>query len=26
VADAVMHALEAPARAAVREIHLMPTG
>lgn len=26
VAHAVMHALESPARAAVREIHLMPTG
>lgn len=26
VAQAVMHALEAPARAAIREIHLMPTG
>ena len=26
VADAVLHALEAPARAAIREIHLMPTG
>ena len=26
VADAVMHALEAPARNGVREIHLMPTG
>lgn len=26
VADAVMHALNAPARANIREIHLMPTG
>ena len=26
VANAVMHALDAPARAAIREIHLMPTG
>jgi len=26
VANAVMHALESPARAAVREIHVMPTG
>ena len=26
VAAAVMHALESPARAAIREIHLMPTG
>jgi NADP-dependent 3-hydroxy acid dehydrogenase YdfG len=26
VADAVLHALEAPERAAIREIHLMPTG
>ncbi|QFT59265.1 putative oxidoreductase [Sulfitobacter sp. THAF37] len=26
VANAVMHALDAPARASVREIHLMPTG
>ena len=26
VADAVLHALEAPKRAAIREIHLMPTG
>ena len=25
VAAAVMHALEAPARASIREIHLMPT-
>jgi NADP-dependent 3-hydroxy acid dehydrogenase YdfG len=26
VANAVMHALDAPARAAVREVFLMPTG
>lgn len=26
VANAVMHALEAPSRASIREIHLMPTG
>ena len=26
VANAVMHALDAPARASIREIHLMPTG
>ena len=26
VAAAVMHALQAPARAAIREVHLMPTG
>ena len=26
VAHAVMHALEAPKRASIREIHLMPTG
>ena len=26
VAAAVLHALDAPARAAIREIHLMPTG